>query len=39
VYEKDLGPQSVETAKAMTVFDPDDTWTKVTSAEESEAQR
>jgi hypothetical protein len=39
VYEKDLGQKSMEVAKAMTVFDPDKTWTKVTPAEESEAER
>jgi Protein of unknown function (DUF2950) len=26
VYEKDLGPQTADLAKAMTEFDPDDTW-------------
>jgi hypothetical protein len=29
VYQKDLGPDTVETAKATTAFDPDDTWTLV----------
>jgi hypothetical protein len=26
VYQKDVGPDTVETAKATTVFDPDDSW-------------
>ena len=39
IYEKDLGPASLEVAKAMTVFDPDDSWTKVEPAEESKAPR
>jgi hypothetical protein len=29
VFQKDLGPDTVETAKATTAFDPDDTWTLV----------
>jgi hypothetical protein len=29
VYEKDLGKNSAKTAKAMTSFDPDQTWKKV----------
>jgi hypothetical protein len=29
VYQKDLGPDTVETAKAATAFDPDDTWSLV----------
>ncbi|MFV1959416.1 MAG: DUF2950 family protein, partial [Planctomycetota bacterium] len=29
IYQKDLGAKSLETAKAMKVFDPDDTWTVV----------
>ena len=29
VYEKDLGPKTEEIAKAMTKYDPDETWTKV----------
>ena len=29
VYQKDLGPQTLETAKAMTTYDPDSTWTAV----------
>jgi hypothetical protein len=29
VYEKDLGKNTVKTAKAMTSFDPDQTWKKV----------
>jgi hypothetical protein len=39
VYEKDLGPESLGAAKAMTTFDPDASWIKVGPAEESEAQR
>jgi hypothetical protein len=26
VYQKDIGPDTVQTAKAITAFDPDDTW-------------
>ncbi len=29
IYEKDLGPETAATAKAMTRFDPDATWQKV----------
>jgi hypothetical protein len=29
VYEKDLGKNTAKTAKAMTLFDPDQTWKKV----------
>lgn len=29
LYEKDLGSQTVEDAKAMTAFDPDETWSPV----------
>ena len=29
VYQKDLGPETVETAKAMESFDPDESWTIV----------
>jgi len=29
VYEKDLGKNTVKTTKAMTSFDPDQTWKKV----------
>jgi Protein of unknown function (DUF2950) len=29
VYQKDLGPETVETAKTIRSFDPDDTWTLV----------
>ena len=29
VYEKDLGPKSVEQFKAMTIYNPDKTWTVV----------
>lgn len=29
VYEKDLGPDTEETAKALTAYDPDETWEKV----------
>ena len=27
VYQKNLGPKTAKTAKAMTTYDPDDTWT------------
>ncbi|HTB86294.1 MAG TPA: DUF2950 domain-containing protein, partial [Candidatus Sulfotelmatobacter sp.] len=27
IYQKDLGPKTVKIAKAMTAYDPDDTWT------------
>jgi hypothetical protein len=41
VFEKDLGPKTVEQAKAMKRFDPDETWKKVsedpTTKTESEA--
>ena len=33
IYEKDLGPETVNLAKAMTVFNPDNTWTEVPSDE------
>jgi hypothetical protein len=29
IYEKDLGPNSIQLAEAMTAFDPDSTWSKV----------
>jgi hypothetical protein len=29
VYQKDLGPETVETAKAIRSFDPDETWALV----------
>ena len=29
IYEKDLGPDTMKIAQAMTAFDPDPTWTKV----------
>lgn len=29
VYEKDLGPTTTQTAKSMTSFNPDSTWTKI----------
>ena len=29
IYQKDLGEKSLETAKAMETFDPDDTWTEI----------
>jgi len=28
VYEKNLGPKTEATARAMTVFNPDDSWKK-----------
>lgn len=38
IYEKDLGPQTTTTATAMTSFNPDATWRKVTALVENEAQ-
>jgi hypothetical protein len=35
VYEKDLGKQTVEKAKAMKAYDPDPTWKKSQEAEQS----
>jgi hypothetical protein len=29
VYQKDLGENTVELASAMTLYDPDETWTPV----------
>jgi hypothetical protein len=29
VYQKDLGPNTVEAARAIKAFDPDDTWALV----------
>jgi hypothetical protein len=34
VYEKDLGPQTAELAKAMREFNPDSSWTKVVADDE-----
>jgi hypothetical protein len=34
VYEKDLGPNTAAIAKAMTKFDPDDTWKAVSEDDE-----
>jgi hypothetical protein len=34
VYEKDLGPQTDRIASRMSAFSPDQTWTKVTVAEQ-----
>jgi hypothetical protein len=28
VYQKDLGPNTTATTRALTSFDPDDTWTR-----------
>jgi hypothetical protein len=33
VYEKDLGPQTRELARAIQAYDPDDGWTEVTESE------
>jgi hypothetical protein len=27
VWQKNLGPRTAKTAKAITLYDPDDTWT------------
>jgi hypothetical protein len=29
ILQKDLGPETAESAKAMTAFDPDDSWAPV----------
>jgi hypothetical protein len=29
IYEKDLGPETVNLAKTMTAFNPDKTWSQV----------
>ena len=29
VYQKDLGPNTANSAKALSVYDPDETWEKV----------
>ncbi|HTY17450.1 MAG TPA: DUF2950 family protein, partial [Myxococcota bacterium] len=34
VYEKDLGPNTASIARAMTKFDPDDTWKVVPDDDE-----
>ena len=33
IYQKDLGTKTADLAKAMTTFNPDKTWTKVSAAE------
>jgi hypothetical protein len=33
VYEKDLGPGTDAAARAITLFDPDDTWHAVEASE------
>ena len=33
VYQKDLGPQTADTAKAITAFDPDESWQRVDEAD------
>jgi hypothetical protein len=38
IYEKDLGPQTVDTATASTSFNADSTWRKITAETEDEAQ-
>ena len=38
IYEKDLGPQTAELAKAITSFNVDSTWRTVSAAAEDEAQ-
>ena len=38
VYEKDLGPQTDRIASRMRMFNPDQTWAKVTVAETSQSQ-
>jgi len=34
VYQKDLGPQTAEVAKAITTYDPDSSWTELTPEDE-----
>lgn len=34
VFEKDLGPGGEKLAKAMKLFDPDDSWTEVPADQE-----
>jgi len=34
VYEKDLGPRTAELARAITAYNPDKTWSKVTGVED-----
>ncbi len=38
IYEKDLGPKTADTAAAMTSFNADSTWRKVSAETEDEAQ-
>ena len=38
VYQKDLGPNTLETAKAMTAYNPDKTWTTTGEPPEDEGQ-
>ena len=38
IYEKDLGPNTVDTAKAITSFNADSTWRKLSTETEDEAQ-
>ena len=33
IYQKDLGPTTLEAAKAITTFDPDETWSEVEPAD------
>jgi hypothetical protein len=37
VYQKDLGPKTDALARAMTTYDPDDTWTAVDDADDKPA--
>ena len=37
VFEKDLGPDSAKAAAAITVFDPDSSWTEVPTEEKPAA--
>ena len=34
VFQKDLGEKSLDVARAMDVYDPDETWTEVKPGEE-----
>jgi hypothetical protein len=39
IYEKDLGSRTAAIASAMTSFDPDDTWRRMTQAVQSASGR
>jgi Protein of unknown function (DUF2950) len=37
IYEKDLGPQTATVAAGMTAFNPDNTWQRVSEADQASA--